>query len=273
MGEAKRKQQTHAAMLAASPGCIYCAGANGATTIEHMPPIQIFFGRHRPRGLEFPACVGCNKQTGHSDLVAAMLARSLTEPEGAASRVPEFEKVLSAVANNVPGLLEEMKVFRAAEKLARKRHGLADDMHPLRVDGPILSRHILTFAAKLGFALHFETTGAVIPPGGGVMVMWFTNLQAMRGDIPQGLLDLLPAPKSLHQGRMNVGSQFQYSTAVGEHGHMLYYATFNNSFAVSGVTAIDRSIWLAEYAEKFSIFQPGDFAGNLPLALMRPQPT
>jgi hypothetical protein len=201
MGETKRKQQTHAAMLEASPGCIYCAGADRATTIEHMPPIQIFYGRQRPRGLEFPACVACNNQTGLSDLVAAMLARSLTEPEGEASRVPEFEKILSAVANNVPGLLQEMKVPRAAEKLARKRHELSDDMHPLRADGPILSRHVLTFAAKLGFALHFETTETAIPPGGGVMVMWFSNLQAMKGDIPHELFSLLPAPRSLQQGK------------------------------------------------------------------------
>jgi len=77
-----------------------------------------------------------------------MLARSLTEPEGATSSVLEFEKILSAVANNVPGLLQEMKVPRAAEKLARKRHDLSNDMHPLRADDPILSRHVLTFAAK-----------------------------------------------------------------------------------------------------------------------------
>jgi hypothetical protein len=106
-----------------------------------------------------------------------------------------------------------MKVPRAAEKLARKRHGLSDDMHPLRADGPILSRHVLTFAAKLGFALHFETTHACIPPAGGAMVMWFSNLQALNGDIPQELFGLLPAPKSLQQGRKGVGNQFQYSTA------------------------------------------------------------
>lgn len=92
----------------------------------------------------------------------------------------------------------------------------------------------------------------------------------MRGDIPHGLLDLLPAPKSLHQGRMSAGSQFQYSTAVGERGHMLYYATFNTSFAVSGVTAIDRSIWLAEYTDKFLIFKPGDFTQVQHSGLMRP---
>jgi hypothetical protein len=43
-------------------------------------------------------------------------------------------------------------------------------------DGPILNRHILPFAAKLGFALHFEMTGNAIPVAGGLKVMWFSNL-------------------------------------------------------------------------------------------------
>jgi hypothetical protein len=54
---------------------------------------------------------------------------------------------------------------------------------------------------------------------------------------------------------------------------MLFFATFNSSFAVAGVSAVDRSIWLAEYAEKFLIYKPGDFARALPEALTRPQST
>ena len=74
MGEAKQKLRAHAAMLV-NAGCIYCVGENAATTIEHMPPISIFEGRQRPKGLEFPSCQACNNNTGHADLVAAMLAR------------------------------------------------------------------------------------------------------------------------------------------------------------------------------------------------------
>ena len=62
--------------------------------------------------------------------------------------------------------------------------------------GPILSRHILTFAAKLGFALHFEMTGNCIPPAGGVQVIVVSRIvRQMKGDIPQELFDLLPSLK------------------------------------------------------------------------------
>jgi hypothetical protein len=150
-------------------------------------------------------------------------------------------------------------VARGAEKLARKQHGLSNDVHPLRADGPILTRHVLTFAAKLGFALHFEMRSAPIPPAGGAQVMWFSNLQAMKGQIPNMLFDLLPSPLTLQQGSKSVGDQFRYSFASGEREHMLYFAQFNKSFAVAGITANDRSIYLEANQDRFPIFAPGDF--------------
>jgi hypothetical protein len=262
MGEANLKQKSHAGILALRPGCIYCAGANVATTIEHMPPIQVFEGRQRPRGLEFPACQQCNNGTGRSDLVASMLARVMPHSDSVVHR-KDMTKILAAVSSNVSGLLHEMNIGRGAEKLARKRLGIPENMHPLRADGPILNSHILTFAAKLGFALHYELAGIPIPPAGGAQVMWFSNVQAMNDQIPQELISLLPAPLSLQQGRKSAGEQFQYSFARGEREHMLYFASFSKSFAVAGVTAVDRSIWLEANADKFPIFKPGDFGQRL----------
>jgi len=89
--------------------------------------------------------------------------------------------------------------------------------------------------------------------------MWFSNLQALKGQIPQELFDLLPSPTSLRQGAKSVGEQFQYSYAIGDRDHMLYFASFNRSFAVAGVTAHDRSIYLDATVDRFPIFAPGDF--------------
>jgi hypothetical protein len=72
-------------------------------------------------------------------------------------------------------------------------------------------------------------------------------------------------------GRKSVGDQFKYSFAPGERGHMLYFATFNNSFAVAGVSAVDRSIWLEDQADKFPIYTPGDFQDDQRPYLMRPR--
>jgi hypothetical protein len=89
--------------------------------------------------------------------------------------------------------------------------------------------------------------------------MWFSNLQAMEGEIPSTLFDMLPSPSTLQQGAKSVANQFKYSYATGERDHMLYFASFNDSFAVGGVTALDRSFILEEQKDRFPIFVPGSF--------------
>jgi hypothetical protein len=266
MGQAKLKRRSHAELLAKSQGCIYCAGTAVATTIEHMPPISLFEGRQRPKGLEFPACQACNNGTGHTDLVAAMLARFWPDKDTAVQQ-KDAKKIFSAIANNVPEILHEMNMGRAGVKLARKRHGLSEDVHhvhPLRADGPVLTRHIHTFAAKLGFALHYDVTGSPVPSTGGVQVMLFSNVQALKGEIPPVFFDMLPSPSSLQQGAKSVADQFKYSYSPVERDHMVYFATFNRSFAVAGVTALDRKIYLEtrQDNDRFPIFVPGDFGST-----------
>lgn len=258
MGEKKRRLRTHAEILAGNPGCIYCAGEYSATTIEHMPPISVFEGRDRPKGLEFPACEGCNGGTKHSDLVAAMLARCWPILDSEVHR-RDIKKIFQAVANNIPELLREMDIGRGAEKLARKRHNIPLDAHPLRADGPILTRHLTTFAAKLGFALYYEIKGSSVPASGGVQPMWFSNVQVLNGQIPEILFNMLPSPSTLRQGARNVGSQFLYSYAVAERDHILYLASFSQSFAVAGIAAADRAINLESHQDKFPIVVPGQF--------------
>lgn len=258
MGQAKQKRESHAELLAKRPGCVYCAGRAVATTIEHMPPISIFEGRQRPKGLEFPACDQCNGGTKRSDLVAAMLARCWPNADPSDNR-KDVKKYLDAVANNVPGILQEMFIGRGAEKLARKRHNIPADAYPFRMNGPLLTAHLETFAAKMGFALHFELRGAPVPTSGGIRPMWFSNMQALNGEIPDLLFQMLPSPSTLRQGAKSVENQFLYSYATGESDHLLYFASFNQSFAVGGVTALDRSFYLEGHGEKFPLIRPGHF--------------
>lgn len=265
MGESKRKRETLRQMLVGKPGCIYCAGSAAATTIEHMPPISMFEGRDRPNGLEFPACEACNGGTKHSDLVAAMLSRCWTVGNLVVQQ-DDMKRLLKGVANNVPGLLQEMWIGRGAEKLARKRENIPVDLHPVRADGPILNRHISTFAAKFGFALHSAIFGVPVPQTGGVAVVWYSNFQACKGQIPSVLFELMPEQLTLRQGVKSANNQFEYTYGRTDDGcHMLYFAAFNRSFAVAGVTATDRRVHLEACQDlRFSIFVPGAFRTQIP---------
>jgi hypothetical protein len=260
MGEAKAKRRAHANLLAKNPLCIYCAGADQATTVEHMPPIMMFDQRHRPKGLEFSTCAECNHGTRLTDLVASLLGRVYPDSESD-PRKEELKKLLSAVSNNVPGLLEEMLADEAEQHRARLD---IPNMPPgsavLRANGPILTRHMQTFGAKLGFALHFEAHGSFVPQEGGVQPMYFTNVSAAKSELPMEIINLLPSPRTLQQGKKDVRDQFSYSSLITEERrHSVFYAVFRQSFAVAAVTGLDRSEFLMKNAAKYPVTVPGDF--------------
>ena len=258
LGEARARRRAHAAMLSAYPWCIYCG--QPATTVEHMPPLMMFLGKLRPKGLEFPTCAQCNHGTKHADLVASLLSRTYPDPASDQGR-DDLKKVLQAVGNNIPGLLEEMLVGKAGQKIAR-RHipDMPAGAAVLRANGPLVTRYMTIFAAKFGFAMHYEAYGERVPDAGGVQPRWFSNTNAARGELPMEIIELLPPRQTLRQGRKEVSDQFEYSGQVVEDGrHALAYAVFRSSFAIFAATAVDQSELLAKYAGKIPVFRPGDF--------------
>jgi len=260
MSEARQRKRAFDDLLKKYPWCIYCGGVVQADTVEHNPARIIFLGKQRPKGLEFPSCEACNRGTSHADLVAGLMSRVYPDAPTDAAR-DELKKILNAVANNIPGLLLEMEVSRNQEKiLLRTVPGAPPGAALLRVNGPLVSRHMTMFGAKLGFALHYEAYGSAVPIAGGVQPLWFSNVQAARGELPMELINLLPGPRTLRQGTKHVGDQFQYSWQVTEEGrHGFFYAVFRSSFAIGAVSALDRSEFLMKNADKFPVVAPGDF--------------
>jgi hypothetical protein len=216
--------------------------------------------RDRPKGLEFSACRECNNGTGDSDLVASLMGRIYPDAKLETAR-SEIKRLLTAVGNNVPGLLQEMQVGAGGQKLAtRSIPNMPPNTAVLRADGPILQHHMLTFGAKLGFALHFETLGTRVPDEGGVQAFYFTNVSAARGELPRGVIDILPEPLTLKQGTKHVSDQFSYSfKPTEEKRHSVFYAVFNDSFSIMAVSALDRTEFLDAHAGDHPVFAPGAF--------------
>jgi hypothetical protein len=217
----------------------------------------MFRGKKRPHDLVFPSCQECNSQTRRSDLVASLVGRFYPDPSTDVDKT-DVEKVFQGVANNVPGLLKEMHLSNAEEQAARGRISMPSECGVLRANGPILSSHMFTFAAKLGLALHFELHQVPVPILGGVHPFWFSNVQAAKGEIPEDLLATLPAPQTMWQGTQHVADQFQYSWATTEdREHTLLYGVFRQSFAVAAITANDRNWFLGRVGGR-RVFAPGE---------------
>jgi len=259
VGEAQAKKLSHKQLLQRFSYCVYCGGVEQATSVDHMPPRMMFRGKFRPSGLEFPACDGCNQGTKHADLVASLLGR-LYPDDATELGANDFRKILSAVKNNIPGLLEEMQIGRAGQKLARKKLSIDNEAGFLRVGGPLVTRYMKTFGAKLGLALHFECFRKAVPRGGGVSSIWYSNVQAAKGEIPPQLLAMFNERWTLKQGKIHVSDQFEYSwVTTVEEQHSLFYAVFRQSFAIASLTAHDPSEFIGRFSDRFPVFRPGDF--------------
>lgn len=263
MGEAKTKRRAHAKLRAACPNCVYCGGETPAETIDHMPPRMMFWGKHRPKGLEFSSCRTCNASTKHADLVASMIGRAAPDATTLHEQ-QEFKEILTAVSNNIPGLLQEMEIGRGGQKFARKRLPIKEGGF-LRVNGPLVSSYMQQFSCKLGFALFYEVTKSIVPKAGGVAARWFSNVERIDGTFPQTIFDFLLPPTTLKQGQFHVSDQFEYSWRVADDNTTgMFFASFRRSFAVLAFTATDANKLEVETNHPVEVVRPGQ------LSLLRP---
>jgi hypothetical protein len=173
LGEAKPARRLHRQIFERFPQCIHCAGLNVADTIDHVPPRMMFRDKQDRLALSFPVVNVATKRRStrsswHPCWPACLRMRAR----------PTFQ---SFSARSFLGFLAEMKISRAGQKLALGRELATTGAKALKTNGPLVSKPMHAFAAKLGFAVFFESVGSPIPEGGAVQSRWFYNLQALRG--------------------------------------------------------------------------------------------
>jgi hypothetical protein len=259
MGESKRKQRLREKLLAANPHCIYCGGAEPATTIDHVPPRAVFDGCLRPQGLEFSACEPCNNGAGRDELLAALISRMYPNIETDAER-REMRQLLGAVSNNFPGLLPEMlPSLRQARNALRVADRLPPSSHVMNLGSPRLQRALYRFAAKVGYALHYELTKKIVPADGAARAWIYTNYQALTKGIPDELKQIIGPETTLRQGSWTVSDQFQYSSLATDTGTMsAHFAGFRFSFAIVAFVAEHAdNVELLEGKDNTTLFRPG----------------
>src|SRR5262245_35947958 len=106
MGEAKRKRNNRANILAGEARCMYCPSP--PDTVEHMPPKIMFKRKFRLSGMEFAACENCNKGTSAADLVASFIARIGRDNGIGDWQIAEAMAQKRKIRQIAPGLLEEV---------------------------------------------------------------------------------------------------------------------------------------------------------------------
>ena len=258
MGQARRRSERRLSQLAKQPWCVYCGGETRGDTIDHMPPITIFDRRRRPKDLEFTSCAACNSGGRGDDQIVGMLSRMFpTNPETGVID-DDLRTAVRGVANNHPGLLEEM--WPRPDQLERLKGTLPGAGHPLNASGPVVTAGMTRFAARFGLALHFHHSGRIVPLAGRVAVRWLTNFDIFTRGISDDLLALVGPPKTLRQGRFEVADQFLFPAVVSDdRGTSAHLATFRKSFAVVAWVSEDGDL-LADLPP-MEVYRPGFLKG------------
>lgn len=241
--------------------CCYCGGDAKAETIDHIPARITFRGKHRPKGLEVPACESCNRQTKIIDLIPAMMCRidpySFNDQDNV-----DLAKILRAIGNNDASLLKELNNISRRQRRSFERLDAPDAYAGvLNASGPRTRIYMQKFGLKLGLALHYYTTGMVIPKNGGVAVQWFTNANLIEGDFPSEIIEGLGQPSTLRQGKWHVSEQFSIlskTTKCQQAG--IYFSAFRRSFAIYSFVYADVN--LSRMAGNVWLHRPGDWKIN-----------
>lgn len=216
----------------------------------------MFRFKHRPLGLESPACNSCNRLTGGHEQFAAMLARVYPNAETMAE-AKEFEALMLAVRKQSPLLFGELHASWRQQYDVAGMFGDGFKGGAMNVGGPLVNRSMKMFGAKLTMALHYKSTGTILPAAGGASIRWYTNWDRVRDRIPEELFKFVGSPETLRQGKWSVAEQFEYSWAGDDNGtYGLYISTFRRAFLIAGFVHKDMQE-LRSVAPQAVIVQPG----------------
>jgi hypothetical protein len=222
--------------------CIFCGGANLATTTEHCPPRGLFKDKQWPKGFDFPACGPCNFGTRDDDRLVAMLAATAPNKSEPA-RLEKWSKLMKGVHRQSPETLQQMfkpKSVMEARSLAR-RFGLKrgpgqtyQDVANIADIPEALHTAVKTLAAKLGKAVYFQETGNIFPADGGIQFVWFTNAQKLEHGkivVLEALASTAATSRPLRGNGKDLKDQFDYRYSVDEPGDLhLLQAVFGEVF-------------------------------------------
>jgi hypothetical protein len=253
------KERHNKQFIREHPFCCFCGGLTPTAEIDHVPPRVLFDNRQWPQGYDFPACVPCNRASRHDEQIVGLLSRIYPGPTSKKQEA-EFDERLRAVADNYPGLLEEMMPTAEQVKATVSEYVISStrpDLAFLSVRGPLVNSAVANFGRKLFLALHYKHTGSILPKNGGVAILWFSNLQIQNNEIPKELAPLVSGFPDLKRSNMNLSDQFFYRFGFTEDLMASVFLTFfRRTFAILGyANAVAPDILLPQNATLLGPYQ------------------
>ena len=185
--------------------CCFCGGTEHATTIEHLPARIVFPKKHRPKGLEFPACAACNAQTRSDDSVLAIVAQALGSIRAG---VPLIDK--ETLGKAVRGSQINFPGFKlAGREELRYVNGVIRKVGVFDVNHETVHFCLCRLAAKFALATIYELSKTIADNTYRINTMW-THNQHGEADEIANILKIFPNSASLKQGTWDTSETFYF---------------------------------------------------------------
>lgn len=242
MGSSKRLKEK---FLQAHPICCFCGGERPAEEPDHIPSRAMFLNRQWPEGFEFPACVECNRETRYDEEIVAFLSRVYPDSTGE-QQTKEFTKLCASINKYRPDIIEEMNASATEKKRAAKKYNIqlkegqtTKDL-PFVSIGPLVNDAMSNFSRKLVLALYYKHAGEILPPGAGIAIRWFSNIEIANDALPQELQQYLAGYPDITRCNTDLREQFHYGFTFSECRRLsIFLAFFRNSMAILGAVNLD----------------------------------
>jgi hypothetical protein len=216
------------AFLKKHPVCCFCGGATQATTVDHQPAKIIFPNKHRPKGLEFPACTYCNRQSSADEALLALLCRTAGSLRfNATTDIQRLRDIHSTVASSFPNLLQKMNV---GPKLIDTR-GILVWGGAINVNQPEVDTSLCRVAAKLALAIYYETQSSPAVKDCWINTYWAHSQNAQTFKDVNNLIQAMPAQATLQMGMWNTEDSF-FLKYLYDDGQLSLVAIFHESVAL-----------------------------------------
>ncbi len=220
MGESKRKQTATARLLVEHPFCCFCGGKVVSETLDHVPARVVFPNKHRPKGMEFPACGRCNAQSKEAEALLAVICRSSGSGREHAVRDDDrLRDAMRATETGFPGLLQGMS--RGIKYLPV--NGILRPFGVLDVNDQRLKSALCLVATKMALAVFYEKQGRPAREGSIINTTWTHAFDLDAKDAVAQILKLFPESITLQAGTWRTDDSFFVRT--GEHNGNLFVAS------------------------------------------------
>jgi hypothetical protein len=210
------------------PHCCFCGGQTAAATIDHQPARIIFPDKRRPKGLEFPACAICNRQTSADEALLAFVCRFAgSRRTNAARDFHRLKNIVGSINQSFPGLLQRMH----GQRLWAKERGVWVRIGAIDVNQPEVNEGLCRIAAKLALAIYYERRLHPASNDCWINTQWTHCQNVDTVKRVQNIINAIPNQAVLQMGKWNTQDSF-FLKYHFEDGDLFSAAIFHQSVAL-----------------------------------------